>query len=111
MNQVAFLNLKRVVKDWDDGMVVDTLGKYKAEMAALEKHEKLLKAELIRRGKSEYDGDMFRATVTRAIKFCLNMKAVRAKLSRQFINANSTEQEVTSVRVVARIAHPRKRVA
>lgn len=104
-------DFKRVVKTASDATVVDTLGQVKAQIAKLESHEKVLKVELIKRGQLEYDGETFRATVTRTIKETLRMAAVRAKLSRQFIAANTTETPVTSVRVVARIAHPRKRAA
>jgi hypothetical protein len=81
---------------------VDALGAVKAEMAALAEREKALKAALIEMGDGEYDGVMFRATVSTAERRTLDMKAVREKLSPQFIAAHTNVAEVTTVRVVAR---------
>ena len=81
---------------------VDQLGNIKAQLAELQRKERELKDILIEQGPGEYDGDMFRATVSTSERGTLDMEAVRAKLSPQFITANTNVTEVTAVRVVAR---------
>jgi uncharacterized Zn finger protein len=86
-----------------DGFVVDSLGALKAHIAQLTAEETVLKDILIARGKAEYNGAIYRATVSTTERETLNMDAVRAKLSAQFIRAHTDTSAVTSVRVVARI--------
>jgi hypothetical protein len=61
-----------------------------------------LRAVLIEQGPGAYEGELFRATVSESERATLDMAAVRAKLSRQFIQANTTVTPVVTVRVAAR---------
>jgi hypothetical protein len=81
---------------------IDRLGIIKAQMAELATEEKALKAVIIDHGPGAYEGDIFRATVSTSERETLDMAAVRAKLSPQFITAHTSVTEVTMVRVVAR---------
>jgi uncharacterized Zn finger protein len=83
--------------------LVDSLGAIKAEIATLTAREKVLKDKLIALGESAIDGDMYRATVSTSERETLDMSAVRAKLSPQFMAAHTNVTTVTAVRVVARI--------
>lgn len=81
---------------------IDRLGYIRAQLAELKREEDALKAVLIEQGPGAYEGDMFRATVSECERKTLDMEAVRAKLSDQFIRANTYIADVTVVRVVAR---------
>jgi hypothetical protein len=81
---------------------VDRLGVLLAQIAELKREEKLIKAALIAEGVGAYEGDLFRATVSLAERATLDMAAVRAHLSPQFIRAHTNVTEVTIVKVVAR---------
>ena len=83
---------------------VDRLGDLRAKIAALRIEEKALQNVLIEQGPGAYEGELFRATVSKNERATLDMAAVRAKLSPQFISANTTISEVTTVRVVSRSA-------
>ncbi len=82
---------------------VDQLGSIKAQIAALTRQESKLKDILKASGQTEIDGLTFRATVSTSIRETLDMDAVRAKLSPQFISAHTNETEVVAVRVVAQV--------
>lgn len=82
---------------------VDQLGAVKAQIAALTRAEKALKEVLTASGLTEIDGTTFRATVSESTRETLDMDAVRAKLSPQFIAAHTNVTEVTTVRVVAQV--------
>ena len=82
---------------------VDLLGEVSAQIAELEILKKNLRDQIAARGPGAYEGELFRATVSVAERGTLDMKAVREKLSRQFIQANTSVSEVTTVKVVARI--------
>jgi hypothetical protein len=82
--------------------VVDELGTIKAAIADLEAKERILKDKLTAAGVGAHEGRIFRATVTVSERSTLDMAAVRAKLSPQFIAAHSRVSEVTVVKVVAR---------
>lgn len=81
---------------------IDRLGALLAQIANLEAEEKAIKQELIALGAGSYDGDVFSVTVSMPIRGTLDMKAVRAKLSQQFITAHTTDKVVPTVRVVSR---------
>ena len=84
-------------------VVVDQLGEVQAEIAKLKVHEQSLKDMLMSRaGEGAYEGNLFRATVSVCDRGTLDMKAVREKLSPQFIAANTKHTEVWTVKVVAR---------
>lgn len=81
---------------------IDRLGYLKAQIAELKLEENALREIMIEQGPGAYEGDMFRVTVSESERATLDMAAVRAKLSPQFIKANTNVSEVTIVRVVAR---------
>jgi hypothetical protein len=82
---------------------IDALGKLKAKIADLELYEKDLKNALITDiGIGAHDGKTFRCSVSVSTRETLDMEAVRAHLSPQFIRANSKVSESTTVRITAR---------
>ena len=82
---------------------IDRLGVVKAQIAALKREEDELKTVLIENGPGAYEGDLYRCTVSQTDRETLDMEAVRAKLSPQFIRAHTNVTPVTMVRVVARV--------
>ena len=84
--------------------VIDALGHLRAQIAPLVAQEDALKAQLTEMGPGAYDGELFRVTVSVSQRETLDMKAVRAKLSPQFIAAHTKVSDVRSLRVTARIA-------
>ena len=83
--------------------IVDELGALKAKISELSKQEEALKEQLKAAGDNEYDGALFRATVSSYVQEKLDMDAVRAKLSPQFIAAHTRQVPCTKVSVVARV--------
>lgn len=81
---------------------IDALGELKAQIAALEIKEKALKADLAALGAGAYEGELFRVSVSITNRETLDMKAVREKLSPQFIAAHTNVTEVRTVKVSAR---------
>lgn len=80
---------------------IDALGYLRKQIDALETREKKLKGKLIAQfGEGYFEGDNFSANIIVADRDNLDMAAVRAKLSPQFIAAHTTTQEVTTVRTV-----------
>ena len=82
--------------------VVDDLGQIAAQLASLRDQERALKDLLISRGEGAYEGELYRATVSRVERSNLDMGAVRDKLSPQFITAHTSTTVYGQVRVVAR---------
>jgi len=91
--------------------LVDELGALKAQAASLAQREKAIKEILVAQGQPEYEGDLFRATVSYSERETLDMAAVRAKLSQQFITAHTKVTEVVSLKVVARSVDAIKKAA
>lgn len=85
-----------------DVSLIDALGKLKAQIADLQKQEEILKRAIIESGVTAEEGELFRVTVTNAVRETLDMEAVREKLSPQFIRAHTKETFYTTVRVSAR---------
>jgi hypothetical protein len=85
-----------------DVSLIDALGKLKAQIADLQKQEEILKRAIIESGVTAEEGELFRVTVTNAVRETLDMEAVREKLSPQFIRAHTKETHYTTVRVSAR---------
>jgi ribose 5-phosphate isomerase len=83
--------------------LVDELGAIKAQIAVLTRAEEKLKTQLKEYGPGEYNGNTFRATVTESERATLDMDAVRAKLSPQFIAAHTTITPCVTVRVTAQV--------
>ena len=74
---------------------VNKLAELKAAVAELQKEEKKLIAEIKAEGPGKYEGETHVLTVTVGERRTLDMKAVRAKLSAQFIRAHTNITEVT----------------
>jgi hypothetical protein len=81
---------------------IDALGEIKAQIAALEIREKALKANLADLEPGAYEGELFRVSISQTDRETLDMKAVRAKLSPQFIAAHTNVTPVRTVKVSAR---------
>ncbi len=84
--------------------IVDEYGTLCAQMATLKRMQAELKAQLIAAGETPIEGSLFRVTVSTCIAETLDMEAVRAKLSPQFITAHTIKTERTTVRCTARNA-------
>jgi hypothetical protein len=83
--------------------LVDEIGTMKARLAPLLAQLKMLEGALKEYGPGRYEGAAYEATVSTHERDTLDMKAVRAKLSRQFIAANTSTAEVTVLKVTARV--------
>lgn len=81
---------------------IDELGLVRAKIAELELAETELKARLADLEAGPYEGQLFRLSIVDSERNTLDMKAVRAKLSRQFIVANTTTTPMRIYRVSAR---------
>jgi hypothetical protein len=91
------------MNNFNPDALVDMIGALKARLAPELAQLKFLETSLKEHGAGRYCGDDYEATVSLSEREVLDMKAVRAKLSRQFIAANTTTTEVTTLRVTARI--------
>jgi len=81
---------------------IDALGELKAQIAALELKEKELKKALGDLEPGAYEGDLFRLSVSETERETLDMKAVREKLSPQWMRAHTNVTNVRTLRVSAR---------
>lgn len=89
--------------------LVDELGELQAEISKLSARADKIKAALKASDLETINGDLFRATISEVTRDTLDQKAVRAKLSRQFIVANTKTS--TSVRVCVKGRIVEKRAA
>jgi hypothetical protein len=78
--------------------LVDQLGALKAEIAAFEGRERVLRDELLRRGLTEAEGARFNATVTQAVRWTLDTKGAI------WWDARCRQTLVTTVAVKPRVA-------
>lgn len=83
--------------------MLDELGQISAEMADLAQRRKTITDKLDRLPKGSYEGHLFRINAIDSERNTLDMKAVRAKLSPQFIRAHTKTTKVRSYKVVGRI--------
>lgn len=104
---------KREVQD-----LVDQIGIIKAQLApqiealkALEDKLKAYAADVPADGTVALEGALFRATVSFYEQDRLDMKAVRAKLSAQFIRAHTTQTPVVKLSVRAKVLAPAEQKA
>ena len=80
---------------------IDKLALIRLQIAKLEASEKKVKDQIVAQfGIGYFEGDNFAANIIVADRDNLDMKAVRAKLSPQFISAHTTTQEVVTVKIV-----------
>ena len=91
-----------MAKNTNLSKTIDALGALKAQIAELEIQEKALKAALGDLDPGAYEGDLFRVSISQSERETLDMEAVRAKLSPQFIAAHTRVTPVRTVRVQAR---------
>ena len=82
--------------------IVNELADTKAQIAKLKEHEDFIKNKLIEFGEGTYHGDQHDVTVTEIERKTLNMKAVKQKLSRQFISANTKTTKFICVKIFGR---------
>lgn len=84
---------------------VDELGDLLSRIADLELEAQDIKVWLKQiHGDGNYEGQLFRATVSTYDQDRLNMDAVKKKLSPQFIRANTETKEITKVVVKSKNA-------
>jgi len=80
---------------------IDAYGELKAQIDALTKKQKAMKAHLDDLAPGVYEGDRFALTVSPTTTDRLDMEAVREKLSHQFIAAHTVTTEGTRLTVKA----------
>lgn len=84
---------------------IDDFGLICAQIAELEAAKKKLRTVLIAAiGEGAAEGDLYRVTISNSERETLDMEAVRAKLSPQFITAHTKVTDVTTVKATARNA-------
>jgi len=79
------------------GDLVDELGALKARIGDLEAREKLLRAELIDRRTTCAEGSVYSATITEAVRWTLDSKAVRTEMGCAWYDARCRQSLVTTV--------------
>jgi len=84
------------------GQLADQLGALKADIADLETREKQLRDELVRRGLSEVEGNLFRATISEAVRWTIETAKVKEEMGEAWWNARCRQGLVTTVAVKAR---------
>jgi hypothetical protein len=90
---------------------IDNLGFFLANAADWIKKAEEIKKRIKKAGPGSYEGLLYRATMSEYDKHTLNMKAVRAKLSAQFIRANTNVTVCQTVNVVSKQGKKMKEVA
>ena len=73
---------------------INKIAELKAAVAELQKEEKEIRTEIKAEGSGKYEGESHVLTVTVMERGTLDMKAVRAKQSAQFIRAHTNITEV-----------------
>ena len=92
-------NAKPVKQPVTIAQAVDRAGQIKIEINRLHAEYEKLKAGFIAGGAQTYDGEIYRVQLTETERSTLDMKAVREKLSPQFIQAHSKITHVTQMHV------------
>src|SRR6266550_9128555 len=83
------------------GDLADQLGTLKAEIADLEARKRTIAGELIRRSDGEVEGSFYRATISDAVRWTLDAKAVRSEMGEPWWNARCRQALITTVAVKA----------
>lgn len=81
--------------------MADRVGEIKIVMAQLERELAEHKQAMIDHGLAHYDGETYRVTLTSIIRQTLDMKAVRAKLSKAWQEAHTNTTHVVQMHVMA----------
>jgi hypothetical protein len=84
--------------------VADQMGTLSAEISVLQEKFKSLRTKAIDTGEKEIEGSLFRITINVSDREKVDWKSIVERLepSRQLITANTSHNETTTVRVVAR---------
>lgn len=83
--------------------LIDKFGLLSAQIAELELRKKEVRDALIKNlGEGAHEGELFRVSISTSERSTLDMAAVRAKLTPQFIKAHTTVSDVTVVKATAR---------
>jgi hypothetical protein len=90
------------MKDKLIGSSIDNLGRLLAERAALDATITKLRKKLIELGDGAHEGELFRVAVYTQKRKTLDLAAVRKKLSRQFIAANTKVKEQVCIQCTSR---------
>jgi hypothetical protein len=83
--------------------IVDRIGTLKAQLVPIAAQLKVLENALKEKGAGRYSGVLWDATVSSYNRETLDMDAVRAKLSAQFIVAHTRETPVVKITMNARL--------
>ena len=86
------------------GDLVDELGALKARIADLEARGKLLRAALVDRRTACAEGAAYSATISEAVRWTLDSKAVRAEMGDGWYDTRCRQSVVTTVAVKPRPA-------
>ena len=82
--------------------IIDTLALIRKQIEKLESKEKKVRDKIVARyGKGYFEGDNYYALITVADRTNLDLKAVRAVLSENFLKSHTTTQEVTTVKTTS----------
>jgi len=82
---------------------IDRIVKLEAQIAGLKAAQQSLIADFKKAGAGKYKGNNGILTVSVSERKTLDMKAVKLKLSPQFISAHTKKQEVVSARITVRV--------
>lgn len=85
--------------------LVDEIGELRAQIAPLAERLEAFEAALKAKGPGDYAGERFESKVFTQERSNLDMKAVREKLSAQFIRAHTTTKVVSVLKTTARKLH------
>jgi hypothetical protein len=86
------------------GDLVDQLGGLKGAIADLEKRQKALRDELLRRAVSQVEGAQFGAIVSQSVRWTLDTKAVKAEMGNEWWDARCWQSLVTTVNIEPLVA-------
>jgi hypothetical protein len=84
------------------GMIVDRLGALKAQLADLKADEEAFRGELIARKVEAAEGDLFRCTVSEALRQSLDTEQVKAEMGERWYSSRCKIAVTTTVRVSSR---------
>ena len=82
--------------------LIDRAGELKAQESDIKSELESIKVRLIKAGIEQGEGELFRVTISKSQRHVLDMEAVRAHVSPQFITANTVLTISTAMRVTAR---------